>query len=143
MLIDTDDEALLGLLHNNTTRNEAFKQVLNKYQKKIYFFLRKAGLEHEAADELIQDVFLKFWKLTTAKQESGTILIKLYRLSAERLNKSHLAGLKGITQQERIIVLLKTQEEFDFQETAQITNIPVKEVRDLFKTGISKITDQL
>lgn len=143
MLIDTDDEALLGLLHNDTTRNEAFKQVLNKYQEKIYFFLRKAGLEHEAADELIQDVFLKFWKLTTAKQESGTILIKLYRLSAERLNKSHLAGLKGITQQERIIVLLKTQEEFDFQETAQITNIPVKEVRDLFKTGISKITDQL
>jgi DNA-directed RNA polymerase specialized sigma24 family protein len=138
MLIDTDDETLLGLLHNNTTRNEAFKQVLNKYQEEIYFFLRKAGLEHEAADELLQDVFLKFWKLTKAEQESGTIIIKLYRLSAEGLNKSHLAGLKDITQQERIIVLLKTQEEFDFQEIAQITNLPVNEVRNLFKTGISK-----
>ncbi|SDG11859.1 RNA polymerase sigma factor [Mucilaginibacter gossypii] len=143
MLADTDDGALLGLLHNKNTRREAFEQVLKKYQQKIYFFLRRTGLEHEVTDELVQDVFLKFWKLPNAEQESNSLIITLYRLSVARLKNSHPAGLQGLTQQEQIIVVLKTQEDFDFQEIAQIVAIPVNEVRSLFKTGIIKINDQL
>ena len=139
MLVDTDDETLLGLLHSKNTRREAFEQVLKKYQQKIYFFLRRTGLEHEVTDQLLQDIFLKFWKLPNAENEGNSLIITLYRLSVARLKNNNLAGLRGLTQQEHIIVVLKTQEDFDFQEIAQIVAIPVNEVRNFFNTGISRI----
>ncbi|NNU34811.1 hypothetical protein HK413_13475 [Mucilaginibacter sp. S1162] len=80
MSVETDDTALLSLCQNRATRNEGFKLVLNKYNQPVYYFLRKIGLTHEAADELLQDIFVRFWK--SAYMEHATLKIILYRPAA-------------------------------------------------------------
>ena len=41
---------------------EAFEEVVKDHSPKIYYFLRRMGLAHEAADEIVQDVFILFWR---------------------------------------------------------------------------------
>jgi RNA polymerase sigma-70 factor (ECF subfamily) len=45
--------------------SEAFKKVYQVYGKKIYNVARKFGLNHEDAEEIIQETFLKIWNNRT------------------------------------------------------------------------------
>lgn len=44
---------------------EAFKEVYQIYGSKIYYVARKFGLNHEDAEEIVQETFLKIWKNRT------------------------------------------------------------------------------
>lgn len=146
MLVETDDEVLLGLLQNKLTRNEAFRLILNRYQQKLYYFLRRMNLNHEDTDELLQDIFLKFWKTAINKQEVNGIKIILFHSAAAGcltyLQKHQATAAHGLPAAQELIIVLKGQEEFDFREIAQIMSLPVNEVRNSFTTGISKIYHQ-
>lgn len=146
MLVETDDEALQVLLQNKVTKNDAFRLILKKYQQKIYYFLRRMGLGHEDADELLQDVFVKFWKTVNTSQAGEALNITLYGLAAKGClayqQKHSIKTLQGLTAEKQLFIILKEQEEFDFQEIAQITAIPVNEVRVSFTTGTSEIYHQ-
>lgn len=143
MLVETDDEALSGLLQNKVTRNEAFKRILNKYPQKLYYFLRRMGLDHEDADELLQDILLKFWKSVNTRQAGEALNISLYSLAAKSclayLQKHQAAVLHGLPAEQELIIVLKKHEGFDFREIAQFMSIPFNEVRNSFTTGISEI----
>jgi DNA-directed RNA polymerase specialized sigma24 family protein len=143
MLVETDDTALLGLFQNKATRNEGYKGILNKYSRAIYYFLRKMGLDHEDADEILQDVFVKFWRTAIL---SGSIKVTLYHLTAtysmSYVSKNTTPHLHGLTSEELLIMVLKDPEEFNFVEIAQIISIPVNEIRSHFQLGISKINNQ-
>lgn len=144
MLVETDDEALFNLYKNKATRNEGFKSILTQYSQPIYYFLRKMGLDHDDADELLQDLFVKFSGSTVF---NNTIRITLYWLASKSclayLVKHKPAYLEALTSEQRLIMVLKLQEEFDFIEIAQIIAIPVTEVRNIFNAGVSQIKLQI
>lgn len=140
MLVETHDTALLSLFQNKATRNQGFKGILNKYSQQLYYFLRRMGLEHGDADELLQDVFVKFWRKPANNEPGYSIKNGLYRLAAAgSLAKNKELDFNGLTSEQLLIVVLKDHDEFDFADITQITSIPVNEVRNLFKTGISKL----
>lgn len=143
MLVEKDDPALLGLFQNKATRNEGFKEILKKYSRIVYYFLRKMGINHEDADEVLQDVFVKFWRTTVL---SSSIKITIYHITTTYcmayLSKNTAPHLHGLTSEELLIMVLKDQEELDFAEIAQITSIPVNEIRSYFQSGINKINNQ-
>jgi DNA-directed RNA polymerase specialized sigma24 family protein len=143
MLVEMDDTVLLGLFQNRATRNEGFKKILKKHSRAIYYFLRKLGLDHEDADEILQDVFVKFWRTTIL---SGSIKVTLYYLTAKYdmayLSKNTTPHLHGLTSEELLTMILKDQEEFNFVEIAQITSIPVNEIRNHFQSGVNKINNR-
>lgn len=58
------------------------------------------------------------------------------------LSKNTAPHLHGLTSEELLIMVLKDQEELDFAEIAQITSIPVNEIRSYFQSGINKINNQ-
>lgn len=142
MLVETDDEVLLSLFQNRTTRNEGFKLILEKYQRKIYYFMRRMNLGHEDADELVQDVFVKFWKLQNWLTATDQLNLKLYQSACELclnfLQGDNEIDLQGLTVEQHIIFVLKQYEEFDYPKIAGITHFPVDEVRGIFKAAINK-----
>ncbi|WP_292973579.1 hypothetical protein [Mucilaginibacter sp.] len=58
------------------------------------------------------------------------------------LPKNTVPHLHGLTSEELLIMVLRDQEEFDFVEIAQITSIPVNEIRSHFQTGVNKMNNQ-
>lgn len=143
MEVETDDTALLTLFQNKATKNEGFKAILNKYSQPIYYFLRKMGLDHEDADELLQDAFIKFWKAPTRDGTDNYIRNTLFYMAAVLCRTKNTNGLlNGLTTEQSMMLILSQQEGFDFAEVAQITSVPVKEVRNSFNKILSLFNDQ-
>jgi DNA-directed RNA polymerase specialized sigma24 family protein len=62
MLVQVEDSEILSKFQDEKTRNEAFNLLLKKYQQKIYWHVRRMVIDHDDADDLTQDVFVKVWK---------------------------------------------------------------------------------
>ena len=55
-----NDNDLLRLISNDD--EDAFTRIYNKYWDKLYFLAHQHLKSHEAAEEIVQDVFLTLWK---------------------------------------------------------------------------------
>ena len=57
-----DDKELLFQFKNEATRESAFTRIIKKYQEKIYWHIRRMVVEHEDANDVMQNMFIKVWK---------------------------------------------------------------------------------
>lgn len=76
-----EDEYILQKFANDKTRHEAFSLLLNKYQQKVYWHIRRMVLNHDDADDLVQDVFIKVWKNLSSFRKDSQLYTWLYRIA--------------------------------------------------------------
>lgn len=76
-----DDSLILQKFENEKTRTEAFSLLLDKYQQKIYWHVRRMVLNHDDADDLVQDVFVKVWKNLGNFRQDAQLYTWLYRIA--------------------------------------------------------------
>lgn len=76
-----DDTFLLQSFLSTDKKHYAFNLIVRKYQERIYWHIRKMVIDHDDADDLTQEVFLKAWtKLKGFKGESS-LFTWLYRVA--------------------------------------------------------------
>jgi RNA polymerase sigma factor (sigma-70 family) len=76
-----EDKEILEKFANPDSRNLAFNQLVRKYQQKIYWHIRKMVIDHEDADDLTQEVFLKVWKNLENFRQDAQLYTWLYRIA--------------------------------------------------------------
>jgi RNA polymerase sigma factor (sigma-70 family) len=76
-----EDSEILQKFSQERTRNEAFNLLLNKYQQKIYWHIRRLVINHDDADDLVQDVFVKVWKNLGNFRSDSQLYTWLYRIA--------------------------------------------------------------
>jgi len=76
-----EDAQILKLFANEKTREEAFASLLKKYQQKIYWHIRRLVIDHDDADDLVQDVFIKVWKNLAGFREDAQLYTWIYRIA--------------------------------------------------------------
>ncbi|MEJ8755885.1 sigma-70 family RNA polymerase sigma factor [Pontibacter sp. H259] len=76
-----EDKEILEKFANPDSRNLAFNQLVRKYQQKVYWHIRKMVIEHEDADDLTQEVFLKVWKNLENFRQDAQLYTWLYRIA--------------------------------------------------------------
>lgn len=76
-----EDEYILQKFEDEKTRHEAFSLLLNKYQQKVYWHIRRMVLNHDDADDLVQDVFIKVWKNLINFRQDSQLYTWLYRIA--------------------------------------------------------------
>ncbi len=79
MLIE--DSVILQKFADEKTRNEAFSLLLQKYQQKVYWHIRRMVLNHDDADDLVQDVFIKVWRNLASFRQDSQLYTWLYRIA--------------------------------------------------------------
>lgn len=57
-----DETLLISQLQDKKTASRAFATVLEIYSQPVYWQIRKMVLNHDDANDLVQEVFLKAWK---------------------------------------------------------------------------------
>mgnify|MGYP006345886519 FL=1 len=57
-----EDAQIISMFADERTREAAFSQLLKKYQQKIYWHVRRMVIDHDDADDVTQDIFVKVWK---------------------------------------------------------------------------------
>jgi len=80
--MEIDDSLILQQFEDEKTRNEAFGLLLKKYQQKIYWHVRRMVLNHDDADDLVQDVFIKVWKNLANFRQDSQLYTWLYRIAS-------------------------------------------------------------
>jgi RNA polymerase sigma factor (sigma-70 family) len=76
-----EDEVILKKFEDEKTRHEAFSLLLNKYQQKVYWHIRRIVINHDDADDLVQDVFIKVWKNLVNFRQDSQLYTWLYRIA--------------------------------------------------------------
>ena len=76
-----DDAEILSKFQDEKTRNEAFNILLKKYQQKIYWHIRRMVIDHDDADDIAQDVFVKVWKNLPNFRADAQLYTWMYRIA--------------------------------------------------------------
>ena len=76
-----EDSELIEKLKGEDTRNYAFNLSVRKYQERIYWHIRKMVLNHDDADDLVQEVFIKVWKYLDNFRGDSQLYTWIYRIA--------------------------------------------------------------
>lgn len=76
-----EDKELLEKLRKEETRNFAFNQLVRKYQERIYWHIRKMVIDHDDADDIVQDVFIKVYRAIDKFRADAQLFTWIYRIA--------------------------------------------------------------
>ncbi|WP_019949307.1 RNA polymerase sigma factor [Hymenobacter aerophilus] len=76
-----EDQEILAKFRDPATRNVAFNQLVRKYQRPVYWHVRKMVINHDDADDLTQDVFVKVWNHLDGFRADASLYTWLYRIA--------------------------------------------------------------
>lgn len=81
MAIHEDDIELLNQFRVPDTREKAFTAILKKYQEKLYWHIRRMVIEHEDANDVLQNVLIRVWNGLENFREDSQLYTWLYRIA--------------------------------------------------------------
>src|ERR1700761_9270964 len=76
-----DDAEILRKFQDEKPRNEAFSLLLKKYQQKLYWHIRRMVIDHDDADDVVQDTFIKIWKNLPGFRNDAQLYTWMYRIA--------------------------------------------------------------
>jgi len=80
-LTTTSDAELLVQFRNHVTKEKAFTSIIRKYQEKLYWHVRRMVIEHEDANDVLQNVFIRVWNGLENFREDSQLYTWLYRIA--------------------------------------------------------------
>lgn len=81
------DKELLGLFRNGDNRNYAFNLLVRKYQKQVYWHIRRLVIDHDDTNDIAQNTFIKAYHNLDNFREDSQLFTWLYRIATnESLN---------------------------------------------------------
>lgn len=76
---DTDDSVLIDEFKNGNVN--AFNTLVRKYQKRIYWVIRKIVIDHDDANDLTQEVFIKIHSSIKEFRGDSKFFTYIYRIA--------------------------------------------------------------
>jgi len=76
-----EDQDLLDKIRNPETRSYGFNLLVRAYQQKVYWLARKMVIDHDDADDLTQEVFIKIHKAIDSFREDSQLFTWIYRIT--------------------------------------------------------------
>lgn len=95
-----EEKDFIKLLLDPKTQNEAFQKLLNTYQKPLYFHIRNIVLNHDDADDVLQNTFLKIYQYLKNFKGESKLFSWMYRIATNEA----LTFLKQKAQRNKVSV---------------------------------------
>ncbi len=80
-MTDYSDKELLALFRNEESKNYSFNLIVRKYQERLYWHIRKMVVNHDDADDVLQNSFIKIWNGLNSFREDSQLFTWLYRVA--------------------------------------------------------------
>lgn len=98
------DAELVKKLQNPTLKDAAFSELLDVYQERLYWHIRKIVTTHENADDVLQNTFIRVYKSILKFQGKSSLHTWMYRIAynesirfLEKNNKKSYANIDEIS----------------------------------------------
>ena len=76
-----DDHTLLLQFREAATKEKAYTAIIKKYQERLYWHIRRMVVQHEDANDVLQNVFIKVWNGLENFREDSQLYTWLYRIA--------------------------------------------------------------
>jgi len=125
----TDNE-LIKLFHTTDRKHYAFNLLVRKYQEKIYYFIRRMVIDHDDADDVAQNVFIKVWNNLDSFREDSKFFTWLYRIAVNEslsfLKSKRLHSFLSLASPEALMIKsLNSESYFDGEEIQKKLQIAI------------------
>lgn len=77
-----DDKELLESFRDPSTKEKAYTSIIRKYQEKLYWHVRRLVVDHDDANDVLQNLFIKVWKGLENFREDAKLYTWLYRIAS-------------------------------------------------------------
>lgn len=75
------DQQILTQFKNPLTKEKAFTELVNTYQKPLYIHIFRIVNHHESTHDVLQNVFIKVWKHLDQFREDAQLSTWLFRIA--------------------------------------------------------------
>ncbi|MBV6646757.1 MAG: RNA polymerase sigma factor [Cyclobacteriaceae bacterium] len=76
-----EDQFIIEKIKNPETQEYGFNLLCKEYQERIYWHVRKMVIDHDDANDLVQDIFVKVWKNLGKFREDAKLFTWIYRIA--------------------------------------------------------------
>lgn len=132
------DEKILELFQNKNTKSEAFTLLINQFQERLYWHVRKIVLSHDDTDDILQETFLRAWRALDRFRGDSQLSTWLYKIATNRAftflkeKKKRYYLFDNQSAEEILLGSLTSEEYFDEDKLAielqkAILNLPEKQ----------------
>jgi RNA polymerase sigma factor (sigma-70 family) len=80
-MAEMTDKELLEQFRNSDNPNYAFNLLVRKYQQRVYLHIRRIVIDHDDANDVVQNTFIKAWKGLASFRGDSEIFTWLYRIA--------------------------------------------------------------
>jgi RNA polymerase sigma-70 factor (ECF subfamily) len=80
MSVTMQDSELLMQFRDPATKEKAYTAIIKKYQERLYWHIRRMVIEHEDANDVLQNVFIRVWNGLENFREASQLYTWLYRI---------------------------------------------------------------
>jgi len=81
MAVTAKDIELLLQFRDPHTKEAGFTAIIKKYQEKLYWHIRRMVVNHEDANDVLQNVFIRVWNGLGNFREDAQLYTWLYRIA--------------------------------------------------------------
>jgi len=89
------DEELVSRFRDPGQRNMAFTQIVNRYQSRLYWHIRRMVVDHDDSDDILQNTFIKAFNALERFRAESQLFTWLYRIATNEtlsfLNKKRVS----------------------------------------------------
>lgn len=86
-----NDSEIIELMNNNQSQNKGLRLLMDTYQSRLYWHIRRLVVEHETAQDVLQDTFVKVYQNFHQYKGKSSLFTWLYRIATnealQQLNK--------------------------------------------------------
>jgi len=75
------DQEIVAQIKSGKDANKAFRDLIEKYQERLYWHIRRMVVNHDDTDDVLQNVFVKTWKGLANFREDSNLYTWLYRIA--------------------------------------------------------------
>ena len=115
------DGEILRMFGIPGTREKAFESILSKYQERLYWHIRRLVIDHEDANDVLQNSLIRAWKGLNGFRQDAQLYTWLYRIATneslsflEQKKKKAAVRMEDVPQW--MTDQLKAEEGFDAEQ---------------------------
>lgn len=118
-----EEKEFIQLLLNPKTQNEAFQKLLLDYQRPLYNHIRNIVLNHDDADDVLQNTFVKVFQYLKSFKGDSKLFSWMYRIATNESitfinQKAKRSGLTSEILQQKLVENLEADSHFEGDEIA-------------------------
>lgn len=75
------DGQIIQMFRVPNTQEKAFEAILSKYQEKLYWHIRRLVIDHDDANDVLQNCLIRAWKGLNGFRQDAQLYTWLYRIA--------------------------------------------------------------